>query len=153
MEESWAYAINTNNSKMHYHFNRGKNRKKYFLFFWMYYFDESIVIYVWPIVLALAVPIACSFESDAGSCRNYTDMWYYHQSSDRCRRFLYGGCEGNENRFSQEDTCIILCSQNPPTTTFSPTVLDGRSARSEATRHHSFSYDFCLMLDWCISGL
>lgn len=46
-----------------------------------------------------------------GSCQNYTEKWYYDTREERCRLFYYGGCDGNENRFDEEDACISKCDK------------------------------------------
>lgn len=39
-------------------------------------------------------------------------MWYFDFSINKCRRFHYGGCGGNENRFKTESECAELCLTN-----------------------------------------
>ena len=41
---------------------------------------------------------------------NYKPMWYFEPLTQACRRFLYGGCGGNENRFVMEEECLLNCS-------------------------------------------
>lgn len=36
-------------------------------------------------------------------------MWYYDTSDRRCRQFYYGGCGGNENKFTTEEACMQRC--------------------------------------------
>lgn len=36
-------------------------------------------------------------------------MWYFEPTSGVCRRFLYGGCDGNDNRFPTADECWQRC--------------------------------------------
>lgn len=55
----------------------------------------------------------CKQPSDTGSCSNYSVTWYYDLSSGTCRRFWYGGCEGNTNRFSSRDHCESVCVRPP----------------------------------------
>jgi Kunitz/Bovine pancreatic trypsin inhibitor domain len=68
-------------------------------------------------------------KKDAGSCKDYQPMWYFEPITAVCRRFLFGGCEGNENRFQTSSECWQRCG---PTTdrnkiqvdTSSPAVND-----------------------------
>ncbi|RCN37881.1 Kunitz/Bovine pancreatic trypsin inhibitor domain protein [Ancylostoma caninum] len=51
---------------------------------------------------------------DRGTCVQFTIQWYYDRWDHRCRRFHYGGCEGNENRFSTLEECTAACNYSPP---------------------------------------
>ncbi|XP_064073976.1 papilin isoform X3 [Vanessa tameamea] len=57
---------------------------------------------------------ACAFASDRGSCRNFSVYWYYDMTYGGCSRFWYGGCEGNENRFVNNDECEDICVRPKP---------------------------------------
>ena len=35
--------------------------------------------------------------------------YYYDSAESQCKKFLYGGCEGNRNRFISEEACLIEC--------------------------------------------
>jgi len=52
---------------------------------------------------------ACELAADAGPCHDYVDKWFYDMQSKRCEQFLYGGCEGNDNRFSSQEECERTC--------------------------------------------
>ncbi|CAL1266776.1 unnamed protein product [Larinioides sclopetarius] len=36
-------------------------------------------------------------------------MWYYDRSDNICKSFVYGGCEGNGNRFEKRTDCETSC--------------------------------------------
>uniref|UniRef100_A0A3Q1EVF6 BPTI/Kunitz inhibitor domain-containing protein n=1 Tax=Acanthochromis polyacanthus TaxID=80966 RepID=A0A3Q1EVF6_9TELE len=40
---------------------------------------------------------------------NYVLMWFYDSKQGKCSRFWYGGCGGNENRFTTQKECENLC--------------------------------------------
>uniref|UniRef100_A0A4X2JV88 Collagen alpha-1(VII) chain n=1 Tax=Vombatus ursinus TaxID=29139 RepID=A0A4X2JV88_VOMUR len=50
----------------------------------------------------------CSLPMDEGSCSNYTLRWY-HRPGRGCQPFVFGGCEGNANRFSSREDCERHC--------------------------------------------
>lgn len=52
---------------------------------------------------------ACLLESDGGPCSDYTIKWHFNPQDSRCRRFWYGGCKGNDNRFATEEECEAKC--------------------------------------------
>jgi len=51
----------------------------------------------------------CELDADAGRCNDYTDKWFYNVQSKSCEQFSYGGCDGNENRFSSQAECERKC--------------------------------------------
>lgn len=38
-------------------------------------------------------------------------MWYYNATTKKCEQFVYGGCEGNGNRFESKIECESNCSK------------------------------------------
>lgn len=51
----------------------------------------------------------CSLDEDRGSCNNMTTKYFYDRVNGVCRQFMYGGCGGNENRFSSKKECEQQC--------------------------------------------
>ena len=51
----------------------------------------------------------CSLPVKAGPCRGYFPRWFYNSTSARCERFVYGGCQGNPNRFEIRESCENAC--------------------------------------------
>ncbi|XP_041353663.1 papilin-like isoform X2 [Gigantopelta aegis] len=51
----------------------------------------------------------CSLPRNGGNCNGYNIVWYYDLDLQRCRRFIYTGCGGNENRFDSDAECLQLC--------------------------------------------
>uniref|UniRef100_A0A8C0XBQ0 BPTI/Kunitz inhibitor domain-containing protein n=1 Tax=Castor canadensis TaxID=51338 RepID=A0A8C0XBQ0_CASCN len=62
-----------------------------------------------PLSLFTAVPYPCYLPKNVGLCRAGFPNWYYNIKTRRCERFLYGGCKGNDNNFSDEQTCKVTC--------------------------------------------
>ncbi|XP_017001607.2 papilin isoform X1 [Drosophila takahashii] len=60
----------------------------------------------------------CEIPAEVGECANYVSSWYWDTKDLSCRQFYYGGCGGNENRFTTEESCLARCDRKPePTTT------------------------------------
>lgn len=55
----------------------------------------------------------CQLDKDHGPCANWTIVWYFDSVSATCRRFYYGGCEGNGNRFENQEACEEICKKLP----------------------------------------
>ncbi|CDW53015.1 protein mig c; protein mig b; protein mig a [Trichuris trichiura] len=51
----------------------------------------------------------CALPADEGPCLASVPKWYYDSSTGQCTNFVYGGCEGNGNRFSSKEECQNLC--------------------------------------------
>jgi hypothetical protein len=57
----------------------------------------------------------CGLGPDRGTCRNYTQKWFFDMSYGGCSRFWYGGCEGNDNRFDSQEECTTICMETEGT--------------------------------------
>jgi len=52
---------------------------------------------------------ACYWAKDSGSCKGSLEKFYYDADSKKCKKFVYGGCGGNPNRFPSMDECLDRC--------------------------------------------
>ncbi|KAM7369128.1 hypothetical protein PAMP_013422 [Pampus punctatissimus] len=61
--------------------------------------------------LELNVTEACTIAPAAGpSCSlEQLPRYFYNSTSMSCEIFTYGGCEGNENNFEDEEDCLAKC--------------------------------------------
>ena len=57
----------------------------------------------------------CALEPDPGPCRASIPSYFFNFKSSQCEEFIYGGCEGNENRFSLLEYCLETCGVTEPT--------------------------------------
>ena len=52
----------------------------------------------------------CLERPEVGPCEALVPSFFFNSSSGMCERFTYGGCRGNENRFSSGSACLQACS-------------------------------------------
>ncbi|KAL0859208.1 hypothetical protein ABMA27_011025 [Loxostege sticticalis] len=55
---------------------------------------------------------ACEQPIETGPCRAYIQVYGYNKTTDKCERFIYGGCRGNDNRFKTIEECQDACEYN-----------------------------------------
>ncbi|XP_012788673.2 tissue factor pathway inhibitor [Sorex araneus] len=51
----------------------------------------------------------CAFKADDGPCKALIHMYFFNIRTQQCEQFIYGGCEGNQNRFDTLDECKYQC--------------------------------------------
>uniref|UniRef100_A0A673B913 BPTI/Kunitz inhibitor domain-containing protein n=1 Tax=Sphaeramia orbicularis TaxID=375764 RepID=A0A673B913_9TELE len=51
----------------------------------------------------------CHLPPQTGSCNMYEDRYFYNSTSKSCNRFVYGGCDGNQNNFKHKANCMHRC--------------------------------------------
>ena len=57
------------------------------------------------------VPGVCDLPFEAGSCLAYMPVFAHVDGA--CVEQIYGGCEGNDNRFRTIEECMAVCEQRP----------------------------------------
>ena len=57
----------------------------------------------------------CALEVEPGPCRGSIPSYFFNFKSGQCEKFIYGGCGGNENRFSLLEDCLETCGVTEPT--------------------------------------
>ena len=51
----------------------------------------------------------CALPLKQGPCEAYFPMWGFDKEMNACRKFIYGGCDGNANQFSSKEECMKYC--------------------------------------------
>ena len=54
----------------------------------------------------------CGLPIERGVCRFDIPSWGYNSTSKQCEHFTYGGCAGNDNRFTSEQECKRRCQNS-----------------------------------------
>nr|XP_019961120.1 PREDICTED: kunitz-type serine protease inhibitor 6-like [Paralichthys olivaceus] len=54
----------------------------------------------------------CRLTPDPGPCRAAFTNFFFNPNTGTCHSFLYGGCNGNVNRYSTLEECMSHCSQD-----------------------------------------
>lgn len=65
-----------------------------------------------PLTIAVAYvgrPQECTLPPIQGPCEAAMTKYYFNLQSNQCEPFVYGGCQGNENRFNTQQECILKC--------------------------------------------
>ena len=57
----------------------------------------------------VVIATICELEMDRGTCKAIKKRYYFNKSSGMCEKFIYGGCEGNQNNFRTIGECKRTC--------------------------------------------
>ena len=57
----------------------------------------------------------CHLPKVTGDCRMHIPSWFFDPQTGDCMQFVFGGCGGNENRFSSQDECRNICNHGGET--------------------------------------
>ncbi|XP_048259425.1 papilin-like [Haliotis rufescens] len=57
-------------------------------------------------------PGACRLPKAKGPCKASKPRYYFHHQSGECKKFTYGGCRGNANRYHSKADCERKCSDS-----------------------------------------
>ena len=77
-------------------------------------------------------PDICQMPKDFGPCNGFVAVWYFEPNSKTCRRFAYGGCGGNGNRFENREDCESKCLNKKSTPGVPSTTITTTASTPEA---------------------
>lgn len=84
----------------------------------------------------------CALPKSEGPCREQIIQWWFNSVSGRCERFYYGGCDGNANRFNDQESCEHRClaaaGAGRPRPTYTDPCLEPKDSGQVSTRLKSF---------------
>jgi hypothetical protein len=60
------------------------------------------------------VPDRCRLPAESGPCLAYGPSYYHDLKTGLCTPFVYGGCNGNDNRFPTQEACLAACDGGTP---------------------------------------
>uniref|UniRef100_A0A8C6JAY7 Uncharacterized protein n=1 Tax=Melopsittacus undulatus TaxID=13146 RepID=A0A8C6JAY7_MELUD len=84
----------------------------YMSYMFSLYVPSICSLYTCPIS-ALYVPYIshCLVPAQTGPCRASFPRWFYSARDGSCRRFTYGGCQGNGNNYGSREACEERCAR------------------------------------------
>nr|XP_036856314.1 tissue factor pathway inhibitor isoform X2 [Manis javanica] len=53
----------------------------------------------------------CALKADDGPCKAMMKRFFFNIHTQKCEEFVYGGCEGNQNRFESLEECKEKCTR------------------------------------------
>ena len=87
----------------------------------------------------------CVYTASSGRCRAIKGKFYYDETTNTCKRFIWGGCGGNGNKFSTEKSCMDMCStenESNPTTDGTDGTTEERMRTTDTDAKEYVDYEF-----------
>ncbi|CAF0945237.1 unnamed protein product, partial [Brachionus calyciflorus] len=67
-------------------------------------------VYTTTQYLTTSIYDVCSMDKSEGNCEEQIERWYHDPRTKECEKFIYTGCDGNENIFESKEKCLSKCS-------------------------------------------
>lgn len=72
----------------------------------------KFLLFVIAVFVALADCLnICELPKEFGPCQHGTPRWGFDVKKAKCVKFIYGGCQGNENNFMTQEQCNKACGR------------------------------------------
>ena len=86
------------------------NKRKSFLRYFKKWGNQWVnIIIISGNSTIVATANICELPGDSGPCVAAFPRYYFNKSSGMCEKFIYGGCEGNQNNFRTIGECKRTC--------------------------------------------
>ncbi|XP_072218178.1 kunitz-type protease inhibitor 1-like isoform X2 [Leuresthes tenuis] len=95
----------------------------------------------------------CTEPPRTGPCRAGHTRWYYDPLDRKCYRFTYGGCDGNDNNFDEDQKCSETCKGVTEKNVFSRGMFDRFETEDEGASDDSSSIAVAVVLSVAILAL
>jgi len=73
---------------------------------------KSVCIVATDIHFILQFVDLCNQPVDPGNCECFIPYYFWNTTSESCELFIYGGCDGNSNRFPDLSSCAKQCGKH-----------------------------------------
>ena len=93
----------------------------------------------------------CELPASHGPCSAFIPRWYFDDEAGECRRFVYGGCGGNDNNFPTLAACEGRCERDPCATCSPDATCQGAGGAAQCVCDPGFTGDgeTCTAVDAC----
>ncbi|XP_054475001.1 kunitz-type protease inhibitor 1-like [Anoplopoma fimbria] len=95
----------------------------------------------------------CAEPPSPGPCRASFTRWFYDPLNRKCARFTYGGCDGSENNFEEEDQCSNFCKGVTERNVFFKGMFDRFEGEDESDSDDSGNIALAVCLSVAILAL
>lgn len=85
----------------------------------------------------------CAQPPASGMCLAYFPSYYYNPSTKTCESFIYGGCQGNSNRFFSFDDCMAKCGDYKQETNDFKLILENGEEQSPSASEPQVEENVC----------
>ncbi|RVE57071.1 hypothetical protein OJAV_G00212720 [Oryzias javanicus] len=89
----------------------------------------------------------CLAPKKVGRCRGSFPRWYYNAASQKCEKFLFGGCRGNQNNYLTEEECTKACNGTEERNNSEPPVIEEKCGAPCGPENFTCANGCCLDQD------